>query len=444
MSRATKRRRKKKGVSSEEAAVPKPERATDMTRDAANTAPRVSADLVAAVSSCSTIRPHQLPFFDTMSKPLPTTFRLRPNQSKMNDKNDRHVRLVNNFLQQLSTFQESGIVKPIPFSVENEMFQSPLSKYQLPEPLKDLLIEYSQNGVLARQELGSMLPVIALPLRTGDCVVDMCAAPGSKTMQALERCCGAHGVGHKVESGKAGTVLANDVLESRLDALRSAVQRSGLLSTERIRYSLVDATQLQLSRPCDAVICDVPCSGDGTCRKDVHILPMWKPSSGNTLHSTQLAILKRSLELVKVGGYVCYSTCSLNPVEDEAVVAAALVSSAGTAELVEITGLTHRKGWIHRQGVHWWEVADYTEGKVIEDQSLGDDDDGHNDEIPKLTWYKTFDDAMEGGMDGAVQSMWPGDSTKRAPLERCARLWPQDYNSGGFFLALFRKMKQMD
>jgi 16S rRNA C967 or C1407 C5-methylase (RsmB/RsmF family) len=166
---------------------------------------------------------------------------------------------------------------------------------------------------------------------------------------------------------------------------------------------------------------------------------MWKPASGNTLHGTQLAILKRSLELVKVGGYVCYSTCSLNPVEDEAVVAAALVTFGDTIELVKITNLMQRNGWIHRPGVHSWKVAHYVEGKANSDPALLIDDD--TDEIPKLTWYPSYDTAKEDAMDGAVESLWSNDSTKSLPLERCARLFPQDFDSGGFFLALFRKIK---
>ena len=63
-------------------------------------------------------------------------------------------------------------------------------------------------------------------------------------------------------------------------------------------------------KPFDCIIADVPCSGDGTIRKDGRILPSWTPSIGNSLHSTQLKILKRALILVKTGGVVCYSTCS--------------------------------------------------------------------------------------------------------------------------------------
>lgn len=92
----------------------------------------------------------------------------------------------------------------------------------------------------------------------------------------------------------------------------------------------------------DRILCDVPCSGDGTIRKNVAIWKHWTPLDGNGLHSCvrddeasfilrtdipyrlQLRILKRAMRMLAKGGRIVYSTCSLNPVEDEAVIAAAL------------------------------------------------------------------------------------------------------------------------
>ena len=448
MSRATKRRRKKKGGVTMDHSPTMRLHEADRERTTIEPEPLLPlSNLLQAVASLNTlVQPHQRPFFQAMSKPLPTTFRIRHHHRNTDidsDSDGHNETRKRSFLQKLSTFQQH-IVQPVPFSCHNEIFQSPLPKWLLPQSLKDLLLEYSQNGVIARQELGSMLPVLALPLQPGDCVVDMCASPGSKTMQAIEQCyCPVSP--ERRPNGRNGLVLANDILQSRLDALKAAVDRSGLLSlSDHIRYSQVDATQLKLSSPCDAVICDVPCSGDGTCRKDAHILPMWKPSSGNTLHTTQLAILKRSLELVKAGGYVCYSTCSLNPVEDEAVVAAVLVAFGDAIKLVDITNLKKRQNWIHRPGIHSWKVADYMEVESTADragQRRDDDDGSDSDDVPNLTWYETFEDAKKVDMEGAVATMWSDNDTKCLPLERCARLLPQDFDSGGFFLALLQKLK---
>jgi 16S rRNA C967 or C1407 C5-methylase (RsmB/RsmF family) len=243
----------------------------------------------------------------------------------------------------------------------------------------------------------------------------MCASPGSKTLQALER------------TALTGKVLANDVLQSRLEALQQAVERSGMPIdyTKRIQYSCCDASQLQTTKQYHVILCDVPCSGDGTCRKDKHILPMWKPNHGNRLHETQVKILVRAMQLLKKGGVVCYSTCSLNPVENEAVVAAALCRMKGAVQLVDFPNLP---GFTQRPGVDTWRVAHYT-------------DEGG------LVWYDTYQEAVDNRMDDKpLTSMWPPSSVDDTSsendnlhLERCTRLWPQDHDSGGFFLALLQK-----
>ena len=74
----------------------------------------------------------------------------------------------------------------------------------------------------------------------------------------------------------------------------------------------------------DRILADVPCSGDGTLRKSPDLWKKWSPASGVDLHSLQLEIAAHAARLLKVGGRLVYSTCSLNPLEDEAVVAALL------------------------------------------------------------------------------------------------------------------------
>jgi multisite-specific tRNA:(cytosine-C5)-methyltransferase len=63
------------------------------------------------------------------------------------------------------------------------------------------------------------------------------------------------------------------------------------------------------------------CSGDGTLRKAPDLWKRWKPGLGNALHVLQLQVAERAMHLLRVGGTMVYSTCSLNPIEDEAVVA---------------------------------------------------------------------------------------------------------------------------
>jgi multisite-specific tRNA:(cytosine-C5)-methyltransferase len=69
----------------------------------------------------------------------------------------------------------------------------------------------------------------------------------------------------------------------------------------------------------DKILCDVPCSGDGLLRRAPAGWASWSPALGVHLHEVQAGILTRSLELLASGGRLVYSTCSLNPLENEAV-----------------------------------------------------------------------------------------------------------------------------
>ena len=82
----------------------------------------------------------------------------------------------------------------------------------------------------------------------------------------------------------------------------------------------------------DKVLVDVPCTGSGTTRKNPGVWSKWLPSSGRSLHELQHDLLRRAIAVTKPGGRVVYSTCSLDPVENEAVVARIL--AAGGVRIV--------------------------------------------------------------------------------------------------------------
>jgi 16S rRNA C967 or C1407 C5-methylase (RsmB/RsmF family) len=67
----------------------------------------------------------------------------------------------------------------------------------------------------------------------------------------------------------------------------------------------------------DRILCDVPCSGDGTLRKVPSIWKRWVAAQGNQLHTLQVQLAAKAVRLLRVGGRLVYSTCSLNPVENE-------------------------------------------------------------------------------------------------------------------------------
>ena len=263
----------------------------------------------------------------------------------------------------------------------------------------------------------------------------------------------------------------------------------------------------------DRVLCDVPCSGDGTARKNPGIWKHWTASSGHSLHPLQLSIALNGARLAKVGGYICYSTCSMNPIENEAVVAEILRSADGSLELVDkrpdMPGIVARPGWTSwkvmgesesrktmknrakknnakmRQKKQAWEEQQQRESEGTAETEAGapmdvedagkdkneavandndgddknDDDSSAEDEwepVPPswdedllqkraesrgLTWYKSYEDVPSDTTHHIRPSSFPPtpEEVEKFNLEKCFRCLPHDLNTGGFFVALFKK-----
>jgi len=391
---------------------------------------------------------HMTKFIHALSRPLPLTLRFRQHNIEDDEQKEQSVELKKELAANYS-----NLISPVLYDPSNSIYQSTsnsnLSKSNLKKispKLKELIVEGSMNGTLARQELGSMLPVLCLSacgaMKAGSKVLDLCASPGSKTLQALEIVCGNNT--NNGSSTKKGRIIANDVHSKRLDSLRDAVLRSGMPTsyTSRITYTNFDASIFpspKSEKLFDAIVCDVPCGGDGTIRKDKFILPMWSPNISNSIHGLQLKILLRALDLVKVGGVVCYSTCSLNPVEDEAVVSAALRNreddddSKTAFELLEWPQ-DLLPGFIRRPGVTDWKVAYYDQDK----KSIDDEDD----DFGSLSFVDTYEHAVSVGMSDIKSTFWPNLTKNRhLRLDRCTRLLPQDQDTGGFFLVLIKRTR---
>jgi 16S rRNA C967 or C1407 C5-methylase (RsmB/RsmF family) len=147
----------------------------------------------------------------------------------------------------------------------------------------------------------------------------------------------------------------------------------------------------------------------------------------------QLKILLRALELIKVGGTVCYSTCSLNPIEDEAVVSAALREMNKDRKSYELLEWPRDllPGFKRRPGVDNWKVAFYDENRL----------ENEYDDFGSLKFYSTYDDAVVAGVgEEASKSFWPHSTNHDQSLHRCTRLLPDDHDTGGFFLVLIKRI----
>lgn len=159
-------------------------------------------------------------------------------------------------------------------------------------------------GLFHIQEEVSMMPIHLLDPQPGERLIDLCAAPGNKTVQAA------------VRMEDRGTVLANDSNPVRVRLIFQSVERLGVASVGILHQ---DAGNLPRAVGLfDRVLADVPCSCEGTVRKNPAILlRRWRPG---WRHNTQVAILHKAVQLCRPGGRIVYATCTYAPEENEAVV----------------------------------------------------------------------------------------------------------------------------
>jgi len=171
------------------------------------------------------------------------------------------------------------------------------------------------------QDAAAALAVPLLGPVAGERVLDLCAAPGGKTLQL---------------AAAGARVVALDMSGSRMDRLRENLARCGL-SAELV---VADALHWQPDEKFDAVLLDAPCSATGTVRRHPD-LPFVKDGSDVAdLVALQAALLDRALGMVRPGGRVVFCTCSLLPEEGEGQLAAALARHPGLrADRVDLPGV---------------------------------------------------------------------------------------------------------
>ena len=166
------------------------------------------------------------------------------------------------------------------------------------------------SGLFYIQEASSMLPVAALfaddnsPSR----VMDVAAAPGSKTTQIAAR------------MGNQGAILANEYSASRVKVLHANISRCGISNVALTQF---DGRVFGAALPemFDAILLDAPCSGEGVVRKDPDALKNWSVESNREIAATQRELLESAFHALRPGGTLVYSTCTLNREENESVLA---------------------------------------------------------------------------------------------------------------------------
>jgi len=227
------------------------------------------------------------------------------------------------------------------------------------------LIEHSL-GYFYTQEAASMIPPIVLEPKPEDIILDIAASPGSKTTQIAQY------------MQNKGILIANDYAYERMKPLSINLQRCGVTN---VIITLMEGQWFKKSGiTFDKVLVDAPCSGTGTIRKSLKTIGIWNPDMVRRLSITQKQLIETGFNLLKEGGVLVYSTCSLEPEENEEVVNF-LINKYENARIEEI------KLNIKRSPA----ILEF-EGKK------------YNEEIKK-----------------------------------CLRIWPQDNDTEGFFIAKIRK-----
>ena len=265
----------------------------------------------------------------------------------------------------------------------------------------------ASTGEVVVQDGLSMLAAAALNVQPGHAVLDLCCAPGSKTCQLLDA------ISLSSLEQDRSLIVANDVSVERSER---AWNRAKTQNCKPLIVTSGDGVSFPplAEGGFDRILVDVPCSSDGTIRKEPKRLHRWNVKSALNHHSLQTRLLLHGLELLKPGGRLIYSTCCLNPIECEAVVQSALgLPSVSLLPAEDVLPPGCPRGL---RGLRTWRVPDPS----FEDTGVVHD-----------VWDETLAELQS--------TMFPKMET--STLDRCARFLPiHGPHFGAFFLAAFTKI----
>jgi 16S rRNA (cytosine967-C5)-methyltransferase len=209
----------------------------------------------------------------------------------------------------------------------------------------------AREGRIYIQDEASQLVAHALAARTGERVLDVCAAPGSKTTHIAARTPGVR------------LIVAGDLYEHRLRTVLEADAR------QRER-SLIGAVALDATRSLplaegsfDRVLVDAPCSGTGTLRRNPEIRWRIRPTDLADLRERQQRILVNASRMTRIGGRLVYSTCSVEREENEEVVASFLHQNSSFRQVSPpvlapfLSAFGAARTWPHREGADGFFIA---------------------------------------------------------------------------------------
>ena len=268
---------------------------------------------------------------------------------------------VNTLKQSVTEIQrrlgKDWTLEPIPWCGEGFWIKHHAGRRDIGNTLEHVL------GYIYVQEAASMIPPIVLDVQPHETVLDLAASPGSKTTQLA------------AQMNNAGVLIANDVTGDRIAALGVNLMRIGVANCV-----ITLGKGERMTGTYDKILLDAPCSGTGTIRKSISTIEMWNPSMVSRIAMMQKRLLNHAFSLLKPGGTLVYSTCSLEPEENEAVV---------------------------------------------------------NDLLTNQPSARTQPITLPIARTKAIQT-WNG-TIFHPQIENCLRIWPQDNDTEGFFVAKILK-----
>ncbi|KAH8739232.1 SUN family RNA methylase [Cryptosporidium ryanae] len=373
--------------------------------------------------------------FESIGRSLPISFRA----NRSHQQGELLSYILENFISEVNG--EEGVLDLVRFG-RNKLSEDCLSysiyditrdemkKERSCHKLREFIKSQDIFGTISSQECVSMLPSIVLDINSADHrVLDLCSAPGSKSMHILDN------MNFNSRNGDAclgirmceGVVLMNDVCMKRIDTLLTRINR---MPSPSAIVTCIDATFMpkfvnKWSKKCfmfDRILADVPCSSDGTARKNSDILKNWRLEKAIHLHKKQLSILTRAYKLLDERGKLVYSTCSLNPIENEAVVSAFL-QKYEDAVLIPPDEIID-KDFNLSLGLDSWLVHCSPNCNALNESTCTSAQNRNC-----CNSYKYIS-----------ASMFPSKEWReKRYYEKCARALPHKNNTGGFFFAVISK-----
>ena len=286
--------------------------------------------------------------------------------------------------------------------------------------------EEYQDGKFYIQNLSSILAALVLDPKPGEKVLDMCAAPGSKTTQISS------------EMQNTGILIANEPSLPRLKILSSNLERCGasnVIITKKDGRDLCRRMN-EMNFKFSKILIDAPCSGEGTLKSSQKTALMWNIKTIENLPAIQFSLFRAAFEVLETDGEIIYSTCTHAPEENEGVVDKILREFEGKIEILKPNLPKELKT---REGITSWDNS-VAEKKGEEGNNLDDND--LNCSQQKGQWGRGKENSNKKiGGKGEQFSEKSKIKNYDKQVKLCARVYPQDNKTEGFFVAKFRRIK---